>query len=227
LTSVGRFKDLLVADETRYRRVLFGVCKGNYLPMNLRYRMRTLLGLYEPEIAGYVRAYARPGVVCYDAGAADGYYSLAFAKLVAPAPVYAFEADAGLCRVLSQTLEENRHLRSKVEVRNVFLGANVDRSANQVSLDHLVFQEGLLPPRLIKMDIEGGEYAVLSGASRVLNECRPNLILEVHSPQLETDCQKLLKSAGYDVRIIKNSRLAGEGKFRPLELNRWLCAEPC
>jgi len=226
LRSLAGLKDLLVPNETRYRRVLFGICKDNLLPLNLRYRTRVLLGLYEIEIAKYVRTYTRPGICCYDVGAADGYYAMAFAALVAPGQVYAFEGDQQLCRMLSQTIERNTHLQSKVVVRNVFVGTGVNAAANEVSLDHLVFSEGLLAPHLIKMDIEGAEYAALLGATRVLKECRPKFIIEVHSQQLETDCKQLLESAGYKVTIIDNSPLTNEKEFRRVGLNRWLCAEP-
>jgi hypothetical protein len=48
--------------------------------------------------------------------------------------------------------------------------------------------------------------------------------VEVHSPQLEIDCKALLERSGYAVKIVKNNPLVQEK--RPVELNRWLVAQP-
>jgi len=37
------------------------------------------------------------------------------------------------------------------------------------------------PPNLIKIDVEGGEFEVLSGARRLLSEFKPRILCEVNS----------------------------------------------
>jgi len=218
-TSAKQF----LPDEIQHHKVLFGVCRGNYIPMNLRRNIRLLVGLYEPEIASLVRRYAAPGSCCYDIGANRGYYTLALAKLASPGSVFAFEPDAGMCNQLRETVERNGFANS-VQIVNVFLAEQVDAGQNRVTLDHLVFEKRLKPPDFIKMDIDGPEYEVLRGGSRVLRECRPKLIVETHSPRLEKDCKALLENSGYKAWIIKNNPLLAER--RPIEQNRWLNAEP-
>src|SRR5207245_773464 len=113
----------------------------------------------------------------------------------------------------------------RIQIINRFLAGEVDERSNRVTLDHLVFSEGLKPPDVIKMDIDGPEYEVLCGSPRVLNECRPKMIVEVHSRALETDCKRLLEESGYNVKIVRNHPFIRE--WRPnAELNRWLAAEP-
>lgn len=219
-TSVKR----ILPDELRHYKVMFGICRGNYLPMNLRRNIRVKFGIYEPEIAGYVRRYATPGSCCYDIGAQYGYYTLALARLARPGRVYSFEANRDLCAKLMETLALNPELKSSVEVVNTFLAEQTDPGTNRASIDHLVFEQGLMAPDFIKMDIDGPEYEVLRGASRVLRERRPRLVVETHSPELEVNCKRLLEEAGYAARIIKNNPLLGE--HRPIELNRWLTAQP-
>jgi precorrin-6B methylase 2 len=221
--SVGRSVKQFLPDEIRHHKVVFGLCRGNYLPMNLRRNVRVLFGLYELEIARYVRDFAQPGSCCFDVGANTGYYTLALARLADPGRVYAFETERNLCAQLRQTLALNAELAPRVDVRNIALAQETDEGLNRVTLDDLVFRQGVTAPDFIKMDIDGPEHKVLLGGTRVLRECRPRLVVEVHSPELETNCKDLLENAGYLVRIIKNYRFFTE--YRPLELNRWLSAE--
>ncbi len=224
LRFLGRSVKQLLPDETQHHKVMFGICRGNYLPMNLRRNVRLVFGLFELEIAGYVRRYVKPGYCCYDIGAGHGYYTLALARLAQPGRVYGFEADRNRFAQLKETLALNAELAARVEIVNTFLAEQVDQSQNRVTLDCLVFERGLKPPDFIKIDIDGPEYEVLRGGTRVLRECRPRLVVETHSPELEINCKRLLEDGGYTARIVKNNPLLRE--YRPIELNRWLVAEP-
>ena len=67
------------------------------------------------------------------------------------------------------------------------------------TLDTLVFEEGLRPPSLLKLDVEGEEVAVLRGARRVLEDHRPIVLLSTHSAALRAECHRLLVDLGYVV----------------------------
>jgi hypothetical protein len=59
-------------------------------------------------------------------------------------------------------------------------------------------------PSLVKIDVEGGEEHVLVGAARLLTECKPLIVCEVHSvrrgnEELLPRVRRLLIDAGYDV----------------------------
>jgi FkbM family methyltransferase len=59
------------------------------------------------------------------------------------------------------------------------LGSGEIISVPAITLDDFVSSGGL-PPHLIKIDVEGGEYEVLRGGDRVFVTVRPLLIIEIH-----------------------------------------------
>jgi len=59
----------------------------------------------------------------------------------------------------------------------------VETSAPMTTIDREVDELGLRPS-LIKIDVEGAELDVLNGASRVLAEQRPRLLLSLHPKRL-------------------------------------------
>ena len=63
-----------------------------------------------------------------------------------------------------------------------------------ITLDSLL--DVVFPPTLVKIDVEGAELEVLSGASRLLNEIRPMLYLETVDTT-HSFCEKILRDAGY------------------------------
>jgi FkbM family methyltransferase len=63
------------------------------------------------------------------------------------------------------------------------------RSADQetisvITLDRIVREQQLLPPSVIKIDIEGGELYVLRGAREVLNTYHPILVMEFNGLEI-------------------------------------------
>jgi hypothetical protein len=220
---LAAIKNAVVPDETRDYRIRAGIARGAFLRTNLRYGTRMLFGLYEGEIASWTRRFVRPGSVCYDIGAADGYYALAFARLARPGRVFCFEPDRNLARHLEETIRRNQHLGSDIQVHAFKLGAH-DMGRNATTLDALVYEDGWPAPDVIKMDVDGGERDVLRGGTRVLREHHPRVILEVHSIDLEKQCIALLENAGYLTTTVENRRYMAEDVFRRIH-NRWVCAE--
>ncbi len=73
-----------------------------------------------------------------------------------------------------------------------------------ISLDEFVARSGIVP-RVVKIDVEGGELLVLRGAERVLATHRPLLILGVHPYWLPTShsveqIHELLRKHRYRIR---------------------------
>jgi len=56
-------------------------------------------------------------------------------------------------------------------------------------LDSVVREFGLRAVRLVKIDVEGAESVVLSGASALLRELRPYLVVELHTPEQDVRSQ--------------------------------------
>lgn len=65
-----------------------------------------------------------------------------------------------------------------------------------VSLDWLL--ERRRSPAVVKIDVEGAELAVLQGATRLLHEHRPRLLIEVYEKSAD-QVTRLLHAAGYEL----------------------------
>ena len=88
----------------------------------------------------------------------------------------------------------------------------------------VVVAADLQHPDFIKVDVDGGELEALKAAAPLLRDFPP-LVVETHSRELEEECNEFLRSVGYCVEIVPNSRLrAFWPEWRPLDQNRWLLA---
>ena len=58
-------------------------------------------------------------------------------------------------------------------------------------------KRGNPPPQLMKIDVEGGETAVLAGAERLLAEHQPLIICEVHHAEAARWIEEWLPARGY------------------------------
>jgi len=140
--------------------------------------------------------------VFYDVGANYGYFSLLLARRAKR--VHAFEPVSATRRVLERNIRANRLKNVRIHplglsnqsgmaeinlygcsgknslfamrhVRGPHLGTERIRLTR---LDDLFASGALLPPDLIKIDIEGGELAALQGARAVIDRFQPALLLE-------------------------------------------------
>lgn len=220
---IRRIKNRLVPNKICFRKVMFGICKGYYLPLNLSWQFKTFMGFYEMEICKFVKAYVKPGYCCYDVGASVGYYSIALSKLAAPGRIYSFEADKKYSDLLKDTISRN-DIQSKIVISNNFVGKTINENSREVSIDWLVYERGFPKPDFIKMDIEGAEYEAFLGARKVLKEFLPRIIVEVHSEDLRNRCKSLLEEIGYKVLVVnQDDRLP----VRSGSYNGWLCCKKC
>ena len=71
--SSAAIKNAVANDRPRYVKVRFGPARGGALHTTYRSGSRMIFGLYESEVAPYLRRYVHSGDHCYDIGAADGY----------------------------------------------------------------------------------------------------------------------------------------------------------
>ena len=54
----------------------------------------------------------------------------------------------------------------------------------------------------MKIDVEGAEMLVLSGAKPLLAQYHPTIFLATHGTQVHQQCCKFLKTIGYDLQSI-------------------------
>lgn len=177
-------------------------------------------GRYEVTRLRELSSALNPGDVFYDVGANVGIYSLyASAAVGNSGHIYAFEPLERNLRYLRQHLTLNNLHNCTVLPAAVcdregtlsFSSANRQSSMARLvadgeitvpssTLDKCVYGEmRLRPPNVIKVDVEGAELQVLSGASRTLSEFHPAMFVEIHGTELHRDCRDFLLARGYHV----------------------------
>ncbi|HTB71418.1 MAG TPA: FkbM family methyltransferase [Solirubrobacteraceae bacterium] len=187
------------------------------------------LGTSEPLIQDAFAELVRPGAVVWDVGANIGFYTLIAARLVERGRVIAFEPLPENQAAIRANLELNG--LTNVELAGIALAdragdaelqmhgestwAKLDTSEDTsfkrgsdatgsvpVEVSTLDAQLERFPaPDVVKIDIEGAEVAALRGASRLLEQCRPTLICELHGTNGPVTA--LLTERGYDVRTVE------------------------
>jgi len=186
-------------------------------------------GSYEKEMFDALFASARGEEVLWDVGAHIGCFTLLALERADVKAVHCFEPDP----VTTAALEHNLSLnQGNVRLHALALGASSgtagffrgpDANTGLSSLrpadgcrrfevkietaDRMVFELGVEPPTLMKIDVEGGEADLFGGARRLLREKPPKAIA------FETDCDRdgrilspdavrPLEEAGYRVKRI-------------------------
>ena len=169
-----------------------------------------------------------PGQVVYDLGANVGLYAVLLAKVVGEQGcVIAFEPDSESYQHLQENLKLNgltnvrtlrKALGEQTSMSMLYRGeGNADSSlvrpatgkdlghelVEVVRGDEFIQTENLPPPRLVKIDVEGYEYAVLRGLQRTLAHPACELLCcEIHPQLLPPDVKPqtiidFVQSIGY------------------------------
>jgi len=167
-----------------------------------------------------LRLFIRPGDIVVDAGANIGTHTVAFANLVGPTGVvHAFEPQRRNFQMLAGNVAINAldnvfcHQAAvgdalgqirlpplpPAETNFNFSAVSIVGAAAQGESVPLVTLDSLNLPscRLIKIDTEGMEPQVLSGARTLIERCRPFLYLENNEPGASQRLSAALDSFGY------------------------------
>lgn len=192
---------------------------------------------YEPMTTELFKRHAPPGGVVVDVGANIGHFTLVAAKAVgSEGHVYAFEPVPALFAELAENVHINgldnttlvqaalgeteavanlyTHRRNpgghSLSESNVSDGIGEILSVETRTLDQFA-RERLdgRPVRLIKIDVEGSEGAVIKGAQEVLREHRPVLVFEFW-PYGLTNC-------GHDPKAMLEGLAAIGYRFRHID----------
>ena len=191
---------------------------------------------YEPDVLDAIQSHLRVGDVFYDAGANIGVFSFLAATLVGESgAVLAFEPEennvACFRRSLAAAALGNVTLYAcglgAADGEMVFdrrggafsgrlVGAPAEAQHRGISvpvrsIDSLV-EGGAPAPSLIKIDVEGGEGAVLEGARRTLGRHRPAILCEMLSdnPDGVLRAFRALAEAGYTCHSLDRVRRLSE-----------------
>ena len=112
-----------------------------------------------------------------DVGAAVGDSACIFEKNYHPRKIHSFEPEVSRVPLLWKMIER-QHLE-KVEIIEAALGPGKIHGSTESSVDRYVEAHGV-SVGVIKMDVEGAEESVLTGASRTLLEQKPLLIVSMY-----------------------------------------------
>jgi hypothetical protein len=106
--------------------------------------------------------------------------------------VAAFECDPEYVATIRHNVSLNPYLARQIRLVDRALGGG----RAHVRLDDCAYSPDGLVPDSLKVDVDGGEPAVLRSGERLLSEHRPSLIVETHSSELEQACGRLVIEHG-------------------------------
>ncbi len=202
-------------------RIPLGLHRGLRVELEPNAPLHTYVGTLEIELARRITALVAPGMLCLDVGGHDALDALALARL-AGSRVLSFEFAPDRLAAMRRNLALNPALARHVTVVETYVAFETVLAPPADTLDRLVATHAHgATPGFVKVDVEGAEMAVLSGASAVL-AARPHLVIETHSEQLERECLALLRDAGYRPTVVNPRRWLPER--RGGGHNRWLVA---
>jgi FkbM family methyltransferase len=180
--------------------------------------------------------------VAWDVGANQGIFSFAAAGMAgASGAVYAFEPDTFLVSLLRRSARLNPNsapveaipcavsdraglarlrIAERARSANSLQGVQASSQMGGVRESHTVLtvtldwclEQGLRPPDVLKVDVEGAELNVLRGAQELLHRYRPPILIEVRAENQE-EIAAILRGAGYQ---LFNSDTAAEERV-PLD----------
>jgi FkbM family methyltransferase len=199
------------------------------------------LGVYEIHETRWLKQQIEPDWVMLDVGANFGYYANLVAHLAGPhAAVYAFEPSSDMFQALTTNRELNRFEQlhpQHAAVADVAgsLQLELPPAGNQglgrirdhgdtadgkryeevqtLTLNEFAVEKKLARLDFIKIDVEGAEMRVLSGAEDVIRRFKPKMMIEINPPSLEdfgtsaTELLQKIRDLGYVVYGLEGARL--------------------
>jgi len=187
------------------------------------------LGTYERDSQRAFVDNIHEGDVVYDIGANAGFFTLLASKLAGPrGVVFAFEP---LPRNVA-LLERHVSLNGCENVRILQLAAAAASGTARFAIAHNPSQGGLSQsgelevatrslddlvasgtarPNFMKIDVEGAESDVFAGASVVLRDAHPTILLSTHGWQQHERCVELLTGHGYALQLLRDG--AADGNY--------------
>lgn len=191
------------------------------------------IGTYEKEKQNALRIVVKPGMICYDVGAHVGFYSLLFSRLTGSnGKVYAFEPLLRNIKFLKKHIELNNI--NNVTILNVgvseksgcgYISGNDNFTykigergikIKLISIDEEIQSGSLLPPDVIKIDVEGHELFVLKGAINTLRTYKPAVLVAMDNYKTKNEVFNLLKSIGYIIYDLKFKKVENSDKINEL-----------
>jgi FkbM family methyltransferase len=184
------------------------------------------LGTYEAAKQKRVIQIIKKGDTVFDIGANAGIYTLLFSEYVGEeGKVHAFEPlpenvtylrrHVGINRLQNVSIHALAVASRSGKVRfahthsrfTSHIDVDGDLEVDTIALDDFVSKGGVTAPSVMKIDVEGGERAVLDGARQLLATAPPVIFLATHGKEAHTACCDLLRSFGYRLEGINGEAI--------------------
>lgn len=219
---VSNIKQLFVPKGKLPRRIKAGIFRDLTMELDLTSKAQLYLGLFERELYSWCQKLSSEINTAIDIGADEGEYTLYFLAKTSAKKILSFEPSLSSQKQLTANLALNGLEKdSRLEIFTKCMGA-LD-SDDECTLDSFLAE--IMPPCLIKIDVDGPEVDILHGANNLLKLPSIRWIIETHSQQLEEQCIEILNQAGFLTKIVPNAwyRLFIP-ELRLVAQNRWLVA---
>jgi FkbM family methyltransferase len=228
LRAVRKLAFAAFARAVRNRRTVSTVGEARFdLDLGETIDLSLFLGQYEPEVAAGIRRYTPRGATVFDIGANIGAHTLLLAALVGrEGRVIAFEPTDYAFRKLTRNLALNdvpqveavqlalSDRRSELEDVNFRSSWRTDggrkdgrTSVRFDTLDAWCAEKQIGGVDLIKVDVDGNEFPLISGARRTISQYRPVLLMEAVGPHFDNDARnpyRVLSELEYRFRLLKS-----------------------
>lgn len=188
-------------------------------PSNFGY----VTGTSEPDTQKAMTDHIKPGDAFWDIGCNVGFMTVLGSLLVGKnGAVYSFDPVPNHTKLSEQNVRDNhfdhakifqmaisdkagraRFAIAEIPAQSTLTEAGMTREGSTIidvrtaSVDGLIQEEGLRPPNVVKIDVEGAEVDVLNGMTQTLRNHRPIIILDTHGEHMK--CARILLDAGYFV----------------------------
>lgn len=224
-----------VNEESFVATISGGPAKGLVFPVQMPQDKLMWIGTFELDYAKALQHAIKKNWICYDIGGYKGYYAGIMATNGA-SEVFVFEPMPANIERIKKLISLNKSLpiRLKEYAVSNFTGTSVfkimpeatmgkleystfqpgEAALNEVqvkciTLDELI-KDGTPEPDFIKIDVEGAEEFVLNGASVLLQQKKPLLMIEVHSPEIGKRCFEILKNYYNHITVFETGESPGK-----------------
>ena len=207
------FTEHLLCTKTRYADTFWFYQTDAIIGQSLYH-----YGEYTENELGLLRNFMQPTSVIYDIGANIGVHSIAFCK--GTKHVYAFEPNHNNLKLLKINLsrENNKTILpyaisdscGTTHIEQFTLGSlgnygeckitTEGQECEKYTIDYLVDNKKILPPSIVKIDVEGHENNVFDGMQKTIKEHLPVIFFEA----MYCDNAKIydqLNGFGYDIYL--------------------------
>lgn len=185
------YTEYLRASPTRYNPAFYHYTTDNIIGISLAY-----YGEYTEQELNLLYNFLDSESIVYDIGANIGYHTVGFAHK--SKHVYAFEPNKLNYRLLETNTHHFKNTTlfpyaisdsvGTTQIEQFTLGTSgnygecritdVGQICDKTTIDTLVNSKKILPPRLIKIDVEGHEYPVFHGMQQTIREHLPVIFYE-------------------------------------------------